>query len=453
MTSHLIPPAVEPTIALLPWGHVIEDFLDSIGLSLEDFCGITSGWLFGYVEALRRAGIRTVVFCISAREDAPSRLTHKTTGATIRLLPASSIYRRARHPFQNPYAWSIEETFGTWEPMSAPLRVAREILKDTLPYLATPPLALAQALREEGCRAILCQEYEYARFDVCVTVGGLLRIPVFASFQGGDWQASRFEHLIRPGTLRRCAGLIIAPLTEMQRVQNQYEIPEEKLARIFNPVDLTMWVPVDRKEARSMHGLPLNAEIVMWHGRVEIDRKGLDVLLHAWRLLCSKRTGRELRLLLVGTGNDADKLSIMLDELQLNNVTWVNEFVVDLKVMRSYLSSADVYAFPSRHEGFPVAPIEAMACGLPVAAADASGVPDILEEGEASGGLVVPRGDADALSVALGRLLDDPSWRDELGRRARRRIETCFSVDAIGTQLRKFLARRDPSLLEEPKNV
>src|SRR5437899_12108387 len=41
-------------------------------------------------------------------------------------------------------------------------------------------------------------------------------------------------------------------------------------------------------------------------------------------------------------------------------------------------SSADVYAFASRHEGLPVALIEAMACQLPVVATDAQGVPDIL---------------------------------------------------------------------------
>jgi starch synthase len=228
----------------------------------------------------------------------------------------------------------------------------------------------------------------------------------------------------------------------MQRVRDHYGLPEEKLARIFNPVDLAMWKPVDREEARSMLGIPVGAEVVIWHGRVEINRKGLDVLLHAWRRLCSERAGRDLRLVLVGTGNDADKLSAMLDELKLPGVTWVNEFVRDRSLMRSYLSSADVYAFPSRHEGFPVAPMEAMACGLPVAAADAPGIPDILEEGDVSGGLVVPRGDADALAVALGSLLENPTRKDELRRRARRRVETCFSVDSVSAHLRKFLVSR-----------
>jgi glycosyltransferase involved in cell wall biosynthesis len=127
--------------------------------------------------------------------------------------------------------------------------------------------------------------------------------------------------------------------------------------------------------------------------------------------------------------------------MQLQGIMWVDEYVRDRTAIRRYLSAADVYTLPSRHEGFPVAPIEAMACGLPIVAADAPGVPDILEGGEDSGGLVVPRGDAVALASALGRVLDNEAWGRELGKRARCRAEECFSLEAIGKQLRTFLLK------------
>jgi glycosyltransferase involved in cell wall biosynthesis len=66
-------------------------------------------------------------------------------------------------------------------------------------------------------------------------------------------------------------------------------------------------------------------------------------------------------------------------------------------------------------------------------------VRDILEGGEASGGLVVPRGDTTALALALSRVLDDQAWGRELGKRARCRAEKCFSPEAIGKQLSDFL--------------
>ena len=94
---------------------------------------------------------------------------------------------------------------------------------------------------------------------------------------------------------------------------------------------------------------------------------------------------------------------------------------------------------PSRHEGFPVAPIEAMACGLPVVAADVAGVREILPDGEASGGIVVPAGDAGALGPALTRLLDDEALRARLAGAALARARDAFSLEAVGTRLREVI--------------
>ena len=77
-------------------------------------------------------------------------------------------------------------------------------------------------------------------------------------------------------------------------------------------------------------------------------------------------------------------------------------FILNQEVIRGDLSVADAYVFPSWQEDFPVAPIEAMAYGLPVVAADAPGVADILEGGEAAGGFLETRGDAGRHASALG---------------------------------------------------
>lgn len=122
--------------------------------------------------------------------------------------------------------------------------------------------------------------------------------------------------------------------------------------------------------------------------------------------------------------------------MSTDNVHWINEYVTSRASIRRFLAAGDVYLFPSRLEGFAVAPIEAMACGLPIVAADASGVPDIFQHGEADGGLVVPREDVDAFAAAAGQVLDNPAYGVMLGHRARRRVEQAFSLDAVGRQLR-----------------
>jgi glycosyltransferase involved in cell wall biosynthesis len=428
----------QPTIALLHWGDLIEDFLDTIGVSFEAFCNeMTGGWMFGYIDALKLVGVRTVLFCISALVTETRRHTHEPTGATICILPAPKIYDIARRQIPNPYGWTLKEALG--EDVRGGRRILLGMLKDLSPYLATPLVGLARELRREGCQAILCQEYEYARFDACVLLGQLMRLPVFATFQGGDFQLSRIERPLRPLTLRACAGLIVATQTEVQRVQSRYGVPSAKLARIFNPMDVANWQAMDRAEARAALSIPLDAQVVIYHGRIDIHRKGLDILLEAWEQILCERPERDLRLLLIGTGSDADKLQQRLTTMQLPGVMWRNEYVRDRTAIRRYLSAADVYTLPSRHEGFPVAPIEAMSCGLPVVATDAPGVADILEGGEASGGLVVPRDNSTALALALGRVLDNETWRHELSKRARCRAAESFSLEAIGKQLHGFL--------------
>lgn len=431
----------EPTIALLPWGNVWEDFLDMIGVSFESFCNeMTGGWMFGYVSALRLAGVRTVLFCFSARVSKPSRFTHTPTGTTICLLPAPKAYRAISRQMLKPYGWTLQEMFGDARGIR---RAKFALLKDAAPYLTTPLRLLARELRREGCDAILCQEYEYARFDACVLLGQLMRLPVFATFQGGNWQVSHWERPLRPLSLRLCAGLIVATQTEIQRVRNHYGVPHNKLARIFNPIDLTMWDAIERNQARNELGIPIDAQVVVYHGRIDLHRKGLDVLVEAWEQVCRDRPNRNLRLLLVGTGSDSDKLRQLITAKQLQGIIWVDEYILDKTTIRRYLSAADVYTLPSRHEGFPVAPLEAMACGLAVVAADAPGVSDIFENGEASGGLVVPRADAAALALALGRLLDDQAWARSLGKLARCRVEECFSLTAVAKQLREFLFNQE----------
>ena len=319
---------------------------------------------------------------------------------------------------------------------------ALAVLRETILYLETPVRSLAAELRRERCTALLCQEYEYPRFDVCAALGRLLRLPVFATFQGGDYQRSRIEAYLRPITVRGCAGLIIASRAEATRVRARYGVSPARIAAVANPIDPTVWRPFDRGAARDRLSIPAAARVVAWHGRVSMWKKGLDVLLDAWRLLRTEVAG-DLRLILVGTGVDADRLRQMLGDPAGQGIIWIDDFLQDRDAVRQYLAAADVYAFPSRHEGFPVAPIEAMACGLPIAAADARGVADILADGEASGGVMVPREDPRALARALRRFVEDEQWCRRMGDRARHNVLTRFSTEAVGGQLRAVLCPSD----------
>lgn len=249
----------DPVVALLPWGDLIDDFLDSIGLSFEDFrLRMTGGWLFGYVDALRTAGVRTVVVCVSARVRHPSRYTHAPTGAAMVVLPAPRVYRAVRRRMVKPYGTTFEDQFG---PVTGWRRPVLRTLRQVASYLATPPLRLARVLRELDPVAVLTQEYEYPRFDVTVTVGRLLGLPVFATFQGGDVQASKLERPLRPSALRAARGLVVGTSRERQRLADRYGLHGASVVPVFNPLDLHLWQRVDKGDARRTLGLPQDARV------------------------------------------------------------------------------------------------------------------------------------------------------------------------------------------------
>jgi len=423
------------TLALLPWGNVLEDFLETAEISLEEFLGdFVGSWMFGYVDATARAGVKTVLVCVSRQVDAPRHERHGATGADVVLLPPTSAYRRLSPHLLNPYGRSVEQVFGEVPRL---LRPALAPLREVLLFLPTPPLALARELRRLGCNAILCQEYEYPRFDVCAAVGRLTGLPVFASFQGGDYQRSRLERLTRRFAVRSAQGLIVPTAREAERVRRLYGLDERRVARIFNPVDTDVWRPGGRENARRRLDLPPEARVVAWHGRVSVPKKGLDVLIEAWRTICRARPGEDLRLLLIGGGHHRDELDRLLAAPDIRGVHRVGRFVHDRSELRDLLVAADAYAFPSRLEGFAVALVEAMACGLPSVAAEASGVREII--GDDSAGIVVPRDDPERLANGLLELLDDPETAGERGVAARRRAEAAFAPERVGAQLRELI--------------
>ena len=418
----------QPTVVLLPWGDVFEDFLDRLGVSLEalrdDFVG---SWMFGYATALATAGVHTVIVCPTSRVTEPIQAVHVPTGAGLRFIPTSRAYASLR----------AQRLDGRLDGRRDPRAVARAAATHVAPYLGTPPRALARLLREESATALLCQDYEDPRFDVCVAVGRLSGVPVFGTFQGADYQVSRLERPLRPLTIRASAGLVVGARRELERVQRTYGVPAGKLAHIANPIDAAIWRPDDGTIVRAELGIPSAAAVVAWHGQMQLRRKGLDVLLDAWRKLTDDESARgERHLVLVGTGEDAGEVRHRASSLR--GVHIVDEWVQDRARMRSILAAADVYAFPSRHEGLPVSPLEALACGVPVVGADATGVADVV--GDA--GVVVPRDDPGALAGAIEALLSDDERRADLGRRARARVQEHFSLEAVGRQLRKFLVGR-----------
>lgn len=406
-----------PAIAILPWGDVIEDYLGPLQLDARTYLeNAAGGWLFGYVLALQRAGWRPFVIWASSEISRAEPIIHPPTGVTVWLVPGRS------RPIKQ---WNARTSLRRW--LWAPMRAIEEIV------------------RKEGCQAILAQEYEDPRFDRTVALGRRLGLPVFASFQGGDRTASWLEERVRPGSIAACAGLIIASQAERQRVEQKYAGRLPPIAEIPNPLQADEWKPISKAEARRSLGIDQDTFLAFNHGRIDIVRKGLDTLVDAW---IEFQSGSDEQLVMVGSGQDADRFAALLAERRPAGLNWQNQYTVDRDLIRQWLSAADVYVTASRVEGMPVAPLEAMACGLPIIATDANGLTDILSGGEACGGLIVKRGDVAGFSRALTRMRQDTDLRHRLGAAAMKRVQQEYSIDTVGAKLKRFIeqARRQVSI-------
>jgi glycosyltransferase involved in cell wall biosynthesis len=93
------------------------------------------------------------------------------------------------------------------------------------------------------------------------------------------------------------------------------------------------------------------------------------------------------------------------------------------------LARAQVFVLSSRSEAFPRSVLEAMRAGLAVVASDVGGIGEAMDNGR--NGILVPRGDPEALSKALGGLIKDADRRRRLGTAARLDFEARFRLDAM----------------------
>lgn len=407
-------------VALIPWGNQIEDFLDPLGLDLHRFaCDMSGGWLFGYADALRAGGADTTLFVVSRSVDEGTVLVNPRTGLQTVVLAAHKAPGRRRTRGLGP-------------------AVGRLFFDEFDDYSATPVPALKAALQTECVTHVLFQEYEYGRFVRTAPVLHRAGYRIFASYQGGTPAQKVTERTIRKRVIRRHAdGLVVAAGEELARVRGAYgNVPS---AQIFNPLNLSLWYPEDRAAARTKLGLPDTARIAICHCRIDYRRKGLDILMAAWRRLARDRPGIDLRLVLIGDGESADILSADIDADPVPGLIWKRGYCHDRSRMRKWLSAADVYVLASRHEGFPVAPLEAMACGLPVVLSSASGTSDILAGDAAYGGVRVPAEDPEAITAALTELFLNQDRRTAMGAAARRSIIDRMSIEAVGRQLVAFL--------------
>jgi len=186
-------------------------------------------------------------------------------------------------------------------------------------------------------------------------------------------------------------------------------------------VDLDLFRPGDRGEARARLGLPVDADVLLFVGRIQ-PLKAPDVLVAAAaRLRAARAPGARPLVVAVLGGPSGSGLARPTALLEQAAALGVDDILltrppVPREELADWYRAADLVTVPSYNESFGLVALEAQACGTPVVAAAVGGLREAVRDGVS--GVLVPGHDPQQWADVLGPLLADPQRRAELGRAA-----------------------------------
>lgn len=235
-------------------------------------------------------------------------------------------------------------------------------------------------------------------------------------------------------SVRGIYAVSASALEHFMALFQQYILPATRLAVIPNSVDTRRFVPDltthSRLAARRALGLPDNALVLGSVARLAPQKRPLALL----SLFCRLRPGfPDLHLVLVGSGPLEAQVRA---EAARAGVADAVIFTGHHDAVEQILPAFDLHLLLSRNEGFGIATIEAMACGVPAVGTDVPGTADILRD--SGGGLLVPLDDEAVAAQAVANLLADPARRQAMGRQGRAEVEAQYSHARLQRQVLKF---------------
>ena len=243
-------------------------------------------------------------------------------------------------------------------------------------------------------------------------------------------------HAARPLFQRVCRGTF-STCSRIEAALLAAGEPRERVFPLVEGVDTRrFWPDPAARALRDELGIPRTARVAANVGRLETV-KGQVHFIEALAELPDDVHG-----LIAGEGRAREALERRRAELGLERRVHLLGVRADVPRV---LAAADVYVLSSiGSEGSSRATLEALAAGLPVVCSDVGMLPDIVRPEH---GILVPPGDAAALSAALRVLLDDPTRLEECGRRAREFAERERSearmLESVDSVYRAVAARRE----------
>ena len=259
----------------------------------------------------------------------------------------------------------------------------------------------------------------------------LYRVPYIVSLRGGDVPGFRpydfriYHKLVGPflRVIWRNAAAVVANSRGLRQLaqafDSRFEIPI-----IPNGIDLDSYKTTGRNWTFPR---------LLSAGRI-VHQKGLDLAMRALGGL--KELDWEWRI--AGDGPQLPMLQTLANELGIRDRVFFLGWQSREELLKCY-QEANIFLFPSRHEGMPNALLEAMASGLPAIASCIAGNEELVLNDET--GYLVPSENIERLQAALKKILSDSAAREQMGTASRQRVEANYSWESTAQQYALLLEK------------
>lgn len=215
----------------------------------------------------------------------------------------------------------------------------------------------------------------------------------------------------------------VVVLTAADKKMYEEKFRAKNVVVIPNPVTIN----VTQKSA-------CTAPIVLAIGRLT-HQKGFDMLLKAWAIICTRH--KEWKLRLIGGGEDAEMLTVLAGELNINNSI---ELIAPTNAIAKYYLDASLYVMSSRFEGLPLVLIEAKAFGLPLISFNCeTGPRDVINHNH--DGLLVEPNNIEALAAAMEQMITTPGMIKTFSKNSTELLNK-FSTETIINQWLQILTAK-----------
>jgi|SRR5579872_756371 len=239
------------------------------------------------------------------------------------------------------------------------------------------------------------------------------------------------------GAALRSSDLVVAPSRDtVKHLICDQKIRPDKVRQLPWGLDPEFEARLRTHAPPRPTAFPERARIILTVGRWDpAERyKGADTLISALpRVL---HTVPDAALVLVGEGEDRPRLEQLGRDSGVTDHIYFLSGLSQQELFACY-AHCDVFALPSRAEGFGLVFLEAMANSKPVIGGAHGGTPDVIKDGVS--GLLVTHGDVEMLSNALLSLLADPARAREMGERGRQRVQKDYTFERFQSGLSQVL--------------